>query len=33
MEKIKWEPMVKMMGLMKVTSYGIERETVGITDR
>ena len=32
MEKMKWEPMVKMTGLMKVTTCGIDGETVGITD-
>jgi len=32
MEKMKWEPMVKMTGLMKVTLCGIDRETVRVTD-
>ena len=32
MEKMKWEPMVKMTELIKVTSCGIDDETVGITD-
>jgi len=33
MEKMKLEPMVKMTGLIKMTSCGIDRETVGVTDR
>ena len=32
MEKMKWEPMVKMTGLIKVTSCGIYDATIGITD-